>query len=156
MLFKNYSQKFLRTPVVGFVDVFEDIELVAGTLALACPHEALLPRRVNLVGLLLFFVNPEKVAHLILHFNFVPDVPSALSDHVQVFARVQDFIFVLEQKVRSHLLAEGEALEPIQVVEVLADLLFLKLGVFFDYEFFKVVLENALEDPFLHCGDVRH
>lgn len=58
-----------------------------------------------LVRLLLLF--------LLVNLGSVLDVTAALSNDVEVFAGVEDFVLVLEKEVGNHFLSEGEPLEPV-------------------------------------------
>lgn len=58
-----------------------------------------------LVRFLLFF--------LLVNLGCVLDVTAALSNDVEVFACVEDFVLVFEKEVGNHFLSEGESLEPV-------------------------------------------
>ena len=80
---------------------------------------------------------------------------TALSDHIEVLASMQNFLLVFGQKNWHHFFPIGEPLLPILVIEVRLDVLFLASFVFTHNELFKGVLEHSAEDPLLEDLEVR-
>lgn len=78
---------------------------------------------------------------------WIPEVKAALSNDIEVFARVQHLFLVFSEEYGHHFFSVGEAILPILVVEVLLDV-FLALRLVLSHdELVEGVFQDTLEDP---------
>lgn len=101
------------------------------------------------IALLAPFIRESGASdELVLVFGpWIPEVEAALPDDVEVLACLQHFVFVFREEYGHHLLATGEPLLPVLVVEVLLEALLALRAVLTHYELVERVLQDALEDP---------
>jgi len=104
-----------------------------------------------------FFANPCKRKIHVKNFFFKRIFyikSSAFPYYVKVFTGLEYSCFLLFQKYRYHVLPKSESFVPIFVIQILFNIFFLVVSIFFHKKFIKRIFQYSTKYPFLENLEV--